>query len=301
MAADIERRYSIAIYVILGLLGLLIILSYYIIQSHYPPGNPPLWALLLKELGFALMIAVVLIFSVDRFTRQRHERDVNQWLALVSNDLFRAVLQRSTPENLYREVEKSLFYRDYFRRDTAIAYTLRKFSAPDGEVPDAKKERFRKCNVHFHYTVVNVNQANRNIVYPLTLVLDVLDDPDLSRFNKIIAVEVNGRAIPIDERIEGNLLRFEHPIEIGRGESIRVRCEWSQVVKDEDQEVWSSTDPTDGVTFTVNTPDGDLTVLGDSMHSEALSTLQRNEVAVTWELRHGVFPYQGIYFRWKKR
>lgn len=296
-----NSRFSVAVYLLMALVGLLLLgLVAYIEQK----GTESIWLQLVREIGLALIVAVILIFSIERLTRERHIQEVNKWIGEVSNSVFKAVIARNTPRSVYLEVEKNLLYRDFFRKDTSVTYTLRKFEAADQDIADNQRSEFRKCDVHFHYIVENVNQADRVINYPLTLVFNIPLQENLRSLCKITAVSVDGSPIVVELgknlRIGEQDMAFRHDLHISRGQSVLIRCAWTQVQKAEGEEVWSSTDPTEGVTFTVNTPDGDLKVWGDSMHSEKLDVISESKYAVTWRLPHGIFPYQGIYFRWLK-
>lgn len=65
-----------------------------------------------------------------------------------------------------------------------------------------------------------------------------------------------------------------------------------------DQEIWASRIPSDGIKLTVSIPSKDLVVYANALHSEPLLPIINNDATKSWELNHGIFPFQSVVFWW---
>ncbi len=82
-------------------------LLFLVISAHYHSEWPVL-SPFFKELGVAGVIALILVFTIEKFTRQRHEKAANTLVEKINNNLFHAIYKRYIPEEVFSEVEKSL-------------------------------------------------------------------------------------------------------------------------------------------------------------------------------------------------
>lgn len=65
-----------------------------------------------------------------------------------------------------------------------------------------------------------------------------------------------------------------------------------------DSEIWASRIPSNGFKLTVSMPSKDIKVLAQAHHSEKLVPILSYEVTKSWELKHGMFPFQSVIFWW---
>ncbi|MDP1634267.1 MAG: hypothetical protein Q8L69_06255, partial [Gallionellaceae bacterium] len=63
-------------------------------------------------------------------------------------------------------------------------------------------------------------------------------------------------------------------------------------------EIWTSRLPSDGFKLTVSMPGKDIKVFAKALHFEKIVPILSNDVTKSWELKHGIFPFQSVIFWW---
>jgi hypothetical protein len=83
---------------------------------------------LLHELGFAGVVSVILIFTIEKFSRERHKLAAETLLDRINQDLFRAIYKRYIPEAVFEEVEKCIMMGSVYRESHELDYTIDAFA-----------------------------------------------------------------------------------------------------------------------------------------------------------------------------
>jgi len=83
-----------------------------------------LLSVMLKELGFALIIAIILIFTVERVSRKNHEEAADRLVEKINKNLFNAIYKRYIPNEVFAEVEAALLKSDVLRDKYEVNYAL---------------------------------------------------------------------------------------------------------------------------------------------------------------------------------
>ena len=266
--------------------------------SHYVEKET-LFKSLLHELGFAGIIAVILIFTIEAFNRERHQISADTLLEKINTDLFRAIYKRYIPEKVFEEVEKCVMRCNVFRSDHALDYTIDTFT---NATPDTIKNDYFHCTAQTAYKLSNLleQKASHEVIVQIELPIDKA----LCEYCKIEEVKIDGRSLTAVE-IKSNTtttdshLLFKKTIELPVKGSAKITTKSSLLKKKTDSEVWCSRLPSDGLTLTVSTPSKGLIVNAFANHSEKLDHTLNNHVTQKWMLDYGIFPHQSIIFWWK--
>lgn len=285
--ASAHTQRNLLAYVLMLVVGvLLLIIAYQMVKDGF-------WYFIFKELGFALIVAVFLVGTIERFSRERHEAAAQESVASINRNLFYAIFKRYIPEKVFEEVENSVMEANVFRTKHELDYTIQDY---EGD--------FVTCLAQTSYDLTSVVDAP--IDHEIVVRLELPIDARYVSKCEIIQVKIGSSLLSalelangIDRDHEHCTLRFKTRIE-GRA-TISISTKSQLIKKTTDVEVWASRIPSDGLKLTVSTPGGNLEVCATANHSQQLENKISNTVTKKWDLPYGIFPFQSIMFWWKPR
>jgi hypothetical protein len=281
---------------ILLLVAVLVLVLYHnhVLSSWFIEPYP----LLLKELAFAIVIAVILIYTIEKANRASHERAADALIGKINVDLFHAIYKRTIPPAVFAEVEKCLLRSRVYREDYKLIYTLNKLDGIEG---------YLKCTAESNYTIKNITDAP--VEHTVKLFVEMPIEKNMAKYCSIESIEIDGRRlsqVEIKKHLELDAelqMNFSQKIEIGAGASVLVKTKALLVKRLVDEEIWRCVLPSSGIKLQVVTPASDLRVSAVAFHSEKfLRTYgEDNEEGTfhSWELNYGIFPHQAIAFFWR--
>jgi len=291
------------ILVIMGFIGVVLLLVSIVIGTSLEDGaEKPLYAIFFKELGFALIIAVLLAFSVERAMRSRHEKAAQDTMEAINKNLFKAVYDRYIPPEVFSEVERCLMTCDIVRKEYQIDYTLSYIEHDDFEgISQGDKDSHLKCDIFSKYVIENVTDSTTDV--PIELHLEKPIDSALSKFLEVKSVSIGDWTIKgdqIKDYIEDakEHLIFKTNKEISARGEVEVSMVARVVKRKVDAEIWASRLPSNDITLRVRSPRG-VEVFATANHSQSLKVSDSSDFKV-YELKHGVFPFQSVIFWWKE-
>lgn len=271
-------------YALMAALGVVFLLIAYFVAID------GFWYFLLKELGFALIVALFLVGTIEKFTRERHEAAAEATMNEINKNLFYAIFKRYIPEKVFEEVEKAVMESNVFRTAHQLNYTIERLA--DDKVT---------CIAQTSYQLVSVLDEARDhkIVVSLEMPIE-LADKELCFIERLevggVVLERNDLRQYVTNSDQHITVTYPYRIE-GRA-TVRVSTHSRLVKKMTDVELWASRIPSDGLELTVSTPDRNLKVCAHANHSEKLMQVMANGSTSKWTLQHGIFPYQSIMFWW---
>lgn len=293
MNSDNDGVLAAWVYVGVFLVSLVFVLLSIIFSADWPIAAP-----FLKEVGFAGIISLIVIFTVESFSRKRHVKAANILVESINRNLFYAIYKRYVPDAVFVEVEKCLMHSGVFRRGHEVNYTIENIEE-DADGVDCNKHV--KCLAQSRYTLHNVTEGE--IVHPVVLTLERPIDPKWDSYCKIISVKLNNTELTSADIIKNTTVEdaqivFRHSVNILPSGCLEVSTSSSLLKQKTDTEIWASRLPSDGFKLTVSMPNKDIKVFAKALHSEKLVPILDNKVTKSWELKHGVFPFQSIVFWW---
>jgi hypothetical protein len=104
----------------------------------------------LKELGFAGIIALIVIFTVERFSKGRHVKESNEFVESlinkINNSMFHAIYDRNLPHPIFKEIEEVVLSSQAYTKDSRLDYTI-SFSIKDSNLlENTARHRYILCN-----------------------------------------------------------------------------------------------------------------------------------------------------------
>ena len=259
-----------------------------------------------SELGIAVIIALIIIFTVERFSRNRHEEAAFELIKGINKNLFRAVYDRYIPDSVFKEVESCLLKAKVVRTKYEIDYDLSYISEADlleHQIPREVFQDYLCCNINTSYSVTNITDSS--IKQDIVLKIEQPVDETTHNLIHISKVKIGG-TLYSKEYIDVNVTEnsnsvhkvFKINIVIPANTTVPVEMTAETLKRKLDQEVWSSRLPSDGLKLSVHSPKS-FKVLATANHSQALTeNIINNGRTTVWRLDAGIFPHQSIIFWW---
>lgn len=270
-----------------------------LLAAHLVPKDWPITASILKELGTAGIVSLVIIFTIERFTRTKTQKAADRLLERINADLFYAIYKRYIPNDVFVEVERALLHASVFRTDHEIYYTIENIDEPLDRVDISQ---YVRCRAQSRSRLKNVTGGP--ILHNVVLTLERPLDDALVKHCRIVSVKV-GDVFLASAEVEKHTtatdtqIVFRYPVQIDAGKVLDVATDSLLLKGRTDQEIWASRVPSSGTSLTVSIPGRDLKVMANALHSEQLQPVLNTDVTKKWELKHGMFPYQSVVFWWK--
>ena len=253
---------------------------------------------LLKEVGFAGVVAFLLIITIDGFSRKQHERNVELLTDKINKNLFEVIFKNKIPGELYEVVRTQLLESKVIRRDFDACYSFSKLSTPE-----YNKEWLRMEVIHT-YTLENISSEDVK-AFRISNTIDIPNVPKLQELCKILSIKIGDNEISIDEiaKIDPkkHFLKYSVEIDVPAGSRVKVKLHDERITRMHDSNVLCAIYPTIDLRLTVNVPSGDLSVAADSLHAKDLEprAVPQGGTMFQWQLPGGLLPYQGVYFQWR--
>lgn len=303
---DAEQKLEKSVYTILGLVSFGAIAAGAFIHPQEPGSNYFISVLtvFISEVGVAGVIALVLISSIEKFTKSKHQRSADKQIKAIKENLFYAIYQRHIPPEVFEEVERCLLMTNIVRREYRVHYSLSPITPKDVEgknVSDEDVSQHLFCSIYTSYVLHNI--TGNPTEAPVELFLEKPIDETMHQFVRIESVKIGNN----EEITEGKEPEIVSTSQIGIRRSttiapnghVKITVKGRTIKRKTDMEVWSSRIPSDGITVQVSAPEC-IQVEANANHSRTLSheMIDHGKTHV-WELRHGIFPFQSVIFWWK--
>ena len=257
-----------------------------------------------RDLGIALVIAFVIIISIEQRTRKEQNEIIEKFLSQSGEHLHRAILGVEFPPNMYEFSKEQLMKAPFFRTETDVNYTIKR--------PNVQKTRFG-CDivileVQFKYVVRNMGPVSQN--FPLRFFVEeegldqlagagdpiVLKPLEVFIEGKLLSGELLSRADDKWDDVPG-LKRYACNVALDPGEAKTISITHATTKLAADLEVWRSIHPCDGITFSVQFPE-ELVVSVDVMHPDRAECTFKNESNYRGRINRPLFPQHGFMFWW---
>ena len=273
---------------------------------------------LVSEIGIAGIVAIIIVLTIERYTRASHQRESQRLISTINRNIFYAVFQKYIPEEVFTEVKNALIKSDVTRSDYTIIYELKLPRDVEHLRSDQNAKDYLFCEIESGYVIKNI--TDKPIQTEIKMELENSLNPFLKSYMKVLSLEIGGKekkGVELDgtnNSVKGNAgdvyfikrtkthLVMTYLLSMKAKESISVKTCAQTIKRSEDQEVWSSRIPSTGLVIKVKAPKI-IDLSAKANHSNPFpptpDTTDRNGYAV-WNLNHGIFPYQSIVLWWYK-
>jgi hypothetical protein len=272
--------------------GILVISIALIFGSFYIDHHD--FSSLAKELGFAGIIAVLVIFSVERFAKEKQTEFVEELIHRINTSMFLAMYNKKLPKLIFDEIEKIILAARTYRKDNEISYEL----ASIDELPFNLLVTYKT-----EYTLFTTSEKRE-----WTLIKVCLEKPidkvllPYCHIDKVVfgSLTLSKNDITRCTTETESYLEFEHPVELHPDVGIHVTIISSLVKLKTDVEVWTSLMPTESLILkiTAKQPLQNLAVKADALHPHSFTKTVEDKSSGEWRLHHPILPHQGYVMWW---
>jgi hypothetical protein len=236
---------------------------------------------LVRDLGIALVVAAVIIFTIEQKSRDELNRMVSSFLRRTHENLFQTILGVEFPKPMFDFVRDRLMKEPVFRTETEVHYTIR-------DLADNAGLRFGIptvfLDVTFSYRIKNL--SDREQKHPVRFFVEEPLDEKAAVDKQLPHLIIDDKPITAEKLRQADarwkdrpgLRRFEYDLTMAPKEEHFIVTHHSMTKLIADSENWRSLHPCDGARFSITHP-ADLAVGVDAMHPDDLTTIQENEVS----------------------
>lgn len=266
---------------------------------------------ILKELGMAGFVALILNISIEWVNRARHVAHQNslleelekkhvdtskRLLTDVNEQLFQTVYKRNIDSRVFDQVEKHLLKASTMRRDFEVHLTLEPF-LKNGNVTE-----FVKITLINKYKLVNLtNDAISGSV--LSIVVDITPDhKEQCKFKCLVVGDTRFEEPDLDKMVVENqsTINLKYAHSIPANDSIEISVSYEKLAPLDYNEVIITTISLDNLKLSVVDPQNAFTVSTVSLHPE--DGIRKSPIdqkyLTNWEIESPVLPGQGIVVMW---
>jgi hypothetical protein len=297
--------------VIAILLGaVLLLLSYHVL----PAEEYPFLHDFTHEVGFALLVAVVIFFAFQVFSEAETDE---RWIARIesmSRNVFLGVFKRNLPKEYIEEALRLVVEHTFVRLSVNFTYTLADAQYKNRSGQD---ENFVLFHSVARYKMKNITESSQVMPIRLALPNPLIDE--LKPFCKVNRVTVVQAAIERDLDITAESAAFAERLRndaetqiwfkageltIQSEESVEVILNYTMAKEEEDTEIFTTRTPTEKVNITIldRAPEKRV-VQALSIHRAGLrnNTPAGADGTYNYSLDHYLLPLQGFSVWWKRR
>ena len=260
------------------------------------------WIGVLREVGFASLIALILAVFIEQSSRARMEAAASKRQQEISENVFRGIFENDIPKIMVNEVVDTILKAKIIRLEHAATYVV-----DDEEIEiEGNRYRYVKLGVSSSYTLKNVSREE--VQAPITIMFPIHRQPELRDLATLETISINGHILTTEEMQEGDSAlpnteyekRYQWFRPVASGESMIVRSTYTLIKEISDNEVWTSLYPSLTMRLSVTMNCRNMEFGADALHRGTLQKVagQGSTGHHSWELTRPVLPYQGLVFWW---
>jgi hypothetical protein len=288
---------------LLLLIGLCLLLFGYLWKNS-DTFSPAFAQEILISLGCTLIIAVVLIFTIERYAEDKRWKEQVGFRNDVARDAFFAIFQNDLPREILKEVMDTVIRNETIRENFEVTYSL---SNPNnnGHYPGTLEVK---------YTVRNI--TIKEVQYEITGIVDLDPLPDEEKVNlDNLFVNKGGIYLPCSTILkpDGRAKMFKYSGKetiLGPLEEMTIKYKMSILFPDNYHNIWVVLYPTINFDLSIIDKSGSLLKQAKANHTAHSIKSDRfidyypdatSQVTKLWKLTGGILPYQGIQYWWRPR
>ncbi|MEA2896098.1 MAG: hypothetical protein QOJ84_1713 [Bradyrhizobium sp.] len=282
---------------------------------HHVVEQKTLLLRVVQEVGFALIVALVIWAAWEVFKQAETEEQWNKHIDRVSRSVFFGVLKRNFPEGLVDEARQLVFEKDFVRMGSSHLFTLRDDTY---QLDDGQQAACVLVEVLHRFKIKNV--ANEARDYLVTVGLPNPFHPGLKPKCKVLQVQIRipGGALedqPLGEAETKFRNALDQPdnardhfffdvktIKIQSGQEIEVIWNYTVPKEEEDTEVVLFAYACEAVVISViDMQPTKRTVRAKAIHRAMLENVSSRATPgiYSYRLDHFFLPRQGFMIWWK--
>lgn len=272
--------------------------------------------LLAHEVGFALIVSLVVWALFEAQLSQEAEKTWDQRVERVTQNVFQAVLRKDLPKELLDEANNLVLNTSLIRSGFTVTYTL---SDTCFELEPGTDVECVVLEALMEFTMQNV--STDDVCWTVALLLPNPVHGGMKRLVEVrsLAVTKGGEAVSLD--LDQARSEFETQLQDNRktavtfspgevllrpGESCEFSASYVMAKESEDTELLSTRYPADGLRVTIFDSAGDKKriTFARSVHRqdvESVSAGDSGNAAKIFRIPGYLLPHQGVLIWWKRR
>ncbi|MGB7976106.1 MAG: hypothetical protein WCF81_17565 [Roseiarcus sp.] len=295
------------------LLGVVLLLA-----AHWSLPLHPLIEEILQEVGFALVVAVIIWSTFEVFSQQDAEEKWKARVELIAKNVFFGVFRRNFPPGLIHEANILVLEHNLVRGPTTITYSLRDKTYTDRY---GVSQKFVELSARLRFKIKNIGDAKTIFEAKVGMPNPIIDE--LKEFSKVKTIQITGSSqTEIDKLIANRMLLAQDEfkeklkndssymvpfkvcdVSMAPGEEIEATYEYSMPKEEDDTEICQTLYPMESVNITV--VDWGPTrriVRARSIHHVDLENDSPRDATGTYNyhLARYLLPHQGFAIWWKR-
>lgn len=290
----------------------LILVSHYILDGSEPASGPGILSLLIREIGFALMVAIVIWGVFEYFSAEETESNWNRRVETMTKNVFFGVLGKNLPRDLIEEAHVLLLDQNFIRSGFHVNYVLTDdvFTRQDGT-----KAPYVRVDATARYKMINIGSTPIDcpvaIGLPNPIISGLKEKCGVNRL--IVKLNGNSKNVNLTEgekkfrealKKDGDMARFVGPtVSIAPNQPCEIVWDYVMAKEEEDTEIGQTLYPMDSLSITVvDRNPGKRAVHARSIHPAELEddTSAKSQGTYNFRLNRYVLPHQGFMIWWKK-
>jgi len=263
------------------------------------------WIGVLKEFGYASLIALIIAVVIERSSRTRQELTTAERQAEIADSVFRGVFEVELPSEIVEEATDTILRANLIRTEHTCTFTLSdRFKDIDGERHD-----YVELRINSDYVLRNVSRET--VGAPIRLRFALPGNRKLHDLAHLDSLSINGSPLTDDELKAGDdavantayLRCYEWQNKLEKDQTLRVTARYTMIKERSDNEVWVSLYPSLKMHLNVHNSCQGLDLGADANHREGLKEVAVDERSghYEWELTRPILPYQGIVCWWRPK
>lgn len=273
-----------------AIIGIALIAPYIFI--HVDEYEKVFWTFL-KEIGFAILVSLPILFTIELFNQRRHAASERSLL----RDQAIALVKQNVPDNIWSLIESSIIEHCFYRENFVVSYVLTLNTNKEGL-------EYVEVKININYKVLKSRQTKN--LYPIKPCFALTHESrERARFTKAIVGSKNYTDTELKEmsfEINKNLMLCGIPDQdIRVGESLSVSLEIETAFSlNNPFEAFTMSDP--ALNLVVNaSASKELSLFLDTLHAEDMVPVSTDkEGEYTWVQNKGLVSGQGFVIRWEK-
>ena len=263
---------------------------------------------LTKEIGFAGLIALLLIIVVENASKKEQRKLYDEFVENVSDNVFRAILKRNVPKTIVDQT-LDILSSDLVRKNMRMNIVLH-------DLPDEHVEMSHaavRMSVTIDYDIENI--SSKEIESDVRL---ILPQTRFKKLRDLVSVEcVSIDSIPLEDleveegsnKSQGSRTEkvCEWPFSVKAGHTININAKYQLIKEVSDNEVWTNLLPSTETHVTVDMRLKDTEWDVDALHSGNLNPIQTSkngpflEQEIMFRTNEAILPFQGFSLWWRPR
>ncbi|MGD2116936.1 MAG: hypothetical protein PVG66_01135 [Chromatiales bacterium] len=263
------------------------------------------WINLLKEIGFASLIALVLIVANEITSHNRHMASALRIQRIISNNVFKGIFGINTPESIVDEAITTVFRAPILRRDVEIQIHCQNLPSELDEYVG----RHMLVEIYMTYEIENTSVSTLSDYIPLTY--DSYEEEILDNLCGIEYAVIGDKEYSTLEEIRKCLLDMDQndclerkhlfPYRLDPNSKLHVAFRYKVIKEVGDSELWTNVYPTLGARISIEMPQDDkIYEYGvRARHRENIEPMKGT--TNTWHLTSPLLPFQAVSIWWRPK